>query len=230
MDCELDAQRTKALTIYQQLVAHYGEPAWESRLDPLSLLVTTILSQNTSDINQHKAYRRLRERFPTWEDVWQAPIEEIEEAIRPAGMAKQRAPRIKAALEFIMRERGELGLDFLKAMPVEEAKAWLTRIHGIGPKTAAIVLLFSFGMPAFPVDTHVHRVSRRLGLVPAGASPSQTQEVLERLVPPHLYYPLHVNLITHGRRVCKAQRPLCPACFLRHLCDDYQKRSTHDND
>lgn len=224
MDGNLDALRTKALTIHEQLVAHYGEPAWEPRLDPLSLLVTTILSQNTSDINQHKAYRRLRERFPTWEEVWRAPVGEIEEAIRLAGMARQRAPRIKAALEFIMRERGELRLDFLKTLPVEEAKAWLTRIHGIGPKTAAIVLLFSFGMPAFPVDTHVHRVSRRLGLVPAKASPSLTQEVLEQLVPPHLYYPLHVNLITHGRRVCKAQRPLCPTCFLRHLCDDYQKQ------
>jgi len=217
------ALRQKALSIYTHLFDVYGYPVWRPHLDPVSEIVSTILSQNTTDVNRDRAYEKLREQFPTWEEVRQAPIEDIEHAIRSAGMARQRAPRIKKTLDYILQERGELDLDFLRDMPIEEAKTWLTGIKGIGPKTAAIVLLFSLGVPAFPVDTHVHRVSRRLGLVPARAPAPKSQDILEELIPEELYYPYHINLITHGRRVCKAQRPRCSECFMSDLCDYNQE-------
>ena len=213
----------KALTIHARLIAAYGRPEWEAGDDPVSQIVNTILSQSTTDVNRDRAYRRLRQRFPTWEAVRAAPVEEIIEAIRPAGLAPQRAPRIQAALNAIAAERGALSLDFLRQMPAREARAWLQRIKGVGPKTASIVLLFSLGMPAFPVDTHIHRVSRRLGLAPAGASAPKVQEILEALLPAEAYYPFHLNLIAHGRRVCKAQRPRCDDCFLSDLCDYFSQ-------
>ena len=217
------ALRQKASGIYDHLLDVYGYPTWRPHLDPVSEIVSTILSQNTTDVNRDRAYEKLREQFPTWEEVRQAPIEDIEHAIRSAGMARQRAPRIKKTLNYILQERGELDLDFLRDIPVEEAKIWLTDIKGIGPKTAAIVLLFSLGVPTFPVDTHVHRVSRRLGLVPARASASKSQEILEELIPEELYYPYHINLVTHGRRICKAQRPRCTECFMSDLCNYNQE-------
>ena len=148
--CHPNVARAKALTIHCLLLDAYGEPAWHPHADPVSQIVSTILSQSTTDANRDTAYRRLRERFPTWEAVRRAPVEEVEEAIRPAGLAAQRSPRIQAALNQIAGEQGELSLDFLKEMSVAEATTWLTRIRGVGPKTAAIVLLFSLGMPAFP--------------------------------------------------------------------------------
>jgi len=216
--------KAKAQTIHQQLIETYGQPRWRPHLDPISEVVSTILSQNTSDGNRDVAFDRLRARFPTWEMVRDAPVTAIEEAIRPAGLAPQKAPRIKGALQFISQERGELSLDFLKEMPVDQAKAWLTQIKGIGPKTAAIILLFSLGMPAFPVDTHVHRVTRRLGLIGPKVSAEKAHELLEALLPADLYYPLHLNLIRHGRQVCHARNPKCEICPLQTLCDDYQGR------
>ncbi len=215
-----------ASEVYRRLAQHYGEPELSSSLDPVSQIVSTILSQNTNDANRDHAYRRLRERFPTWEQVLNAPIEAITEAIRPAGLAPQRAPRIKAALQHTLQQRGSLELDFLRGMPVTEAMRWLMEIEGVGPKTASIVLLFSLGMPAFPVDTHVHRVTRRLGLAPARATAEKVQEIIERIVPPAWYYPFHINLIRHGRRVCRARRPLCEECFLRDICADYRARNS----
>ncbi|MFN3928825.1 MAG: endonuclease III domain-containing protein, partial [Thermoflexus sp.] len=148
------ALRRKAQRIDRALEEYYGIPArW--RLDPLSELILTILSQNTSDVNSWRAFERLRERFPTWEAVRDAPVEALQEAIRPAGLSAQKAPRIQRVLRRITEERGQLSLDFLADWPVEEAKAWLRRLDGVGPKTAAIVLLFSLDKPAFPVDTHV---------------------------------------------------------------------------
>lgn len=223
MEVNQAALRQKASSIYDHLLDVYGYPVWRPHLDPVSEIVSTILSQNTTDVNRDRAYEKLREQFPTWEEVRQSPIEDIEHAIRSAGMARQRAPRIKKTLDYILQERGELDLDFLRDMPIDEAKTWLTGIKGIGPKTAAIVLLFSLGVPAFPVDTHVHRVSRRLGLVPARASAPKSQDILEELIPEELYYPYHINLITHGRRICKAQRPRCSECFMSDLCDYYQE-------
>ncbi len=223
MGDDRQALREKALEIFKRLVAEYGKPTWRSRGDPLEILVGTFLSQNTSDVNSSRAFAALRERFPTWEAVMTAPVDEVEEAIRPGGLARSKAPRIQAALRRILEERGELSLDFLAAMPLEEAKAWLQSLHGVGAKTAAIVLLFSFGRPVFPVDTHVHRISRRLGIVPGNATPEQTQEVWESLVPSEIFYPLHIDLIRHGRQVCKARDPRCHVCVLQDLCNHYQQ-------
>jgi endonuclease-3 len=213
----------KALEIHHILVNRYGLPDWRPALDPISEVVSTILSQNTNDNNRDVAFNRLRERFPEWDMVRQAPVEEIEEAVRPAGLAPQKAPRIKQALQFIHDERGGLDIDFLQDMPVEEAKAWLTQIDGIGPKTAAIVLLFSLGRPAFPVDTHIHRVTRRLGLIGIDVSAAKAHDVLERLVPPDLYYPFHLNVIRHGRQLCQARKPKCDDCPLQILCKYFQE-------
>jgi len=215
-----DALRAEALEVHRRLIEVYGERG-QKRSDPISTLVLTIISQNTNDPLRDRAFERLRERFPTWEQVRDAPEEEIVAAIQGAGLGPQKAHRIKAALERISRERGELDLDFLREMPVEEARHWLISFNGIGPKTAAIVLLFSLDMPAFPVDTHVHRVSKRLGLIPPKASRERAHGILEDLLPPEIYYTFHLNLISHGRGVCQARRPRCELCALRNLCDWY---------
>jgi endonuclease-3 len=216
--------RSKAAEIDRRLLEAYGEPAWVPSLDPVSQLVSTILSQNTNDINRDVAYERLRAWLPTWEQVRDADPQVVVEAIRPAGLANQKGPAIQAALRFITQARGELTLDFLAAWPVEEAKAWLASMKGVGPKTAAIVLLFSLGRPAFPVDTHVHRVTRRLGLIGPRTSREKAHDELEQLVAPERYFPFHIDLIEHGRRVCTSRKPHCPACVLRDLCDYYQQQ------
>ena len=207
----------RVLEIHERLLNAYGEPH-RSPHDPLATLVSTILSQNTNDRNRDRAFALLRERFPTWEAVRAADLEEVKEAIRTAGLADQKARTIKRALDYIAERRGRLELDFLREMSVDEAREWLMAIRGVGPKTAAIVLLFALDMPAFPVDTHVYRVSRRLGLVPARASRERAHTILAALLPPELYYPFHINLIRHGRRVCAARRPNCADCSLRDLC------------
>jgi endonuclease-3 len=207
--------------VHQKLLEAYGEPAWRPHLDPVSELVSTILSQNTNDTNRDVAYDRLRATLPTWEQVRDADAAQVIDAIRPAGLANQKGPRIQEALRFITEERGELDLGFLAEWPVDEAKDWLSSIKGVGPKTAAIVLLFSLGKPAFPVDTHVHRVTQRLGLIGSKVSREKAHDVLEGLVPSEEYYPFHLNLIQHGRQVCSSRKPACPSCILRELCDYY---------
>lgn len=211
----------KAETMVQRLIAEYGQPTWHSIGDPVEVLIGTFLSQNTSDVNSDRAFNALCARFPTWEAVMTAPTEAVEEAIRPGGLARSKAPRIQAALRRIFQERGEFSLDFLKDMPLDQARAWLQSFHGVGAKTAAIVLLFSLGRPVFPVDTHIHRISRRVGIVPSSATPEQTEAAWESLVSPEHYYPLHINLIRHGREVCKAREPRCHVCVLQDLCDYY---------
>jgi endonuclease-3 len=215
--------RSKALAVHQRLMEIYGRPQWRPHLDPISQVVSTIISQNTSDVNRDRAFERLRARFASWEVMRDAPVEAIEEAIRPAGLAQQKAPRIKGALQFITQERGDLSLDFLKDLPIDEAKAWLTQVKGIGPKTAAIILLFSLGMPAFPVDTHVHRVTQRLGLIGFKVSAAKAHVILEDLLPADIYYPFHLNVIRHGREICHARNPRCEICPLQTLCDYYQE-------
>ena len=202
----------------------YGEPVWRPHLDPVSELVSTILSQNTNDVNRDIAYDRLRVALPTWEQVRDADLADVIEAIRPAGLANTKGPNIQGALRHLTQDRGELSLDFLADRPVEEAKAWLSAIKGVGPKTAAIVLLFSLGRPAFPVDTHVHRVTKRLGLIGARVSREKAHGILEELVDPTSYYPFHLNLIHHGRQICASRKPQCNVCPLRDLCDDLQMR------
>ena len=207
-----------ALDIYQVLIEIYGEPQWRVHLDPISELVSTILSQNTNDVNRDRAFQELRKRLPTWEQVRDADVEAVKDAIRIAGLANHKGPAIVRALQQISEERGELALDFLREMPVDEAKAWLTGIRGVGPKTASIVLLFSLGMPAFPVDTHVHRVTGRLGLIGPKVTREKAHVILEELLPAETYYAFHLNVIRHGRQVCHARKPLCESCALRDLC------------
>jgi endonuclease-3 len=208
----------RALEIHRRLVELYGDHPDRPRLDPVAELVSTILSQNTNDRNRDRAYDRLLQRFPTWEAVRDAPAVEVAEAIRTAGLAQSKAPRIQAALRRISAERGVIDLAFLASLPLEEARAWLTAMDGIGPKTAAIVLLFAFGRPAFPVDTHIHRVTRRLGLIPESASREKAHMLMEALMPPETYYALHLNLIRHGRETCHPRRPACGHCCLLDLC------------
>jgi len=210
---------TKARLIHELLLAHYGEPAWRDSLDPLSELILTILSQNTADVNSGRAYQTLRARFPTWEAVLEADPAELAQAIRVGGLAHVKAPRIQAILRRLREERGDLSLDFLGNMSVAEARDYLLALPGVGPKTAACVLLFSLHKPAFPVDTHVHRVTRRLGLVPPKATPEKAGLLLEELLPQEAYYPFHINLIRHGRAICKAARPRCEACPIAQECD-----------
>ena len=216
----VNPETERTLRIHSLLLSAYGDHPWHPR-DPVATLVSTILSQNTNDVNRDRAFERLRERFPTWEAVRDAPPEALVEAIRPAGLAPTKAPRIQEALQRITAERGELSLDFLADLPLEEAREWLLSIPGVGPKTAAIVLLFALGRPAFPVDTHVHRVARRLGLIPEGTSREKAHQLLEALIPPEIYYPFHLNLIAHGRAVCHARNPECARCVLQDHCAYY---------
>jgi len=208
------------LRIHTVLLSEYGEPARQPG-DPVATLVGTILSQNTNDVNRDRAFDRLRERFPTWEAVRDAPLEELVDAVRPAGLAPTKAPRIQEALRRITAERGEISLGFLSDLPLDEAREWLLSIPGVGPKTAAIVLLFALGRPAFPVDTHIHRVTRRLGLIPDRTSREKAHELMEQLVPSEIYYPFHINLIEHGRAVCHARNPECARCVLQDRCAYY---------
>jgi endonuclease-3 len=191
----------------------------------LDQLVGTILSQNTNDTNSAQAFKRLRQQLPTWEQVRDAPVQDVIEAIRPAGLANQKGPRIQEALRRITEERGELSLGFLADLTVQEARSWLTSLHGVGPKTAAIVLLFSLEKPAFPVDTHVHRLSRRLGLIGDRVSAEKAHDLLEALVPPEWYYAFHLHLVRHGRQICHAHNPKCEICVLRDQCDFYRRNS-----
>jgi endonuclease-3 len=221
MSAAIEELPAKTIEIHRRLLEEYGEPTWRPYLDAVSELVSTILSQNTNDVNRDVAFDRLRSRLPTWEQVRDADIDIVIEAIRPAGLANQKAPRIQEALRLIAEERGELDLNFLADWPVEQAKDWLCSINGVGPKTAAIVLLFSMGRPAFPVDTHVHRVTKRLGLIGPRVSREKAHVALEELVPKVAYYPFHLNLIRHGRRTCSSRNPRCEECNLRDLCPYY---------
>ena len=205
--------------VVDRLLAFYGVPTWRDPLPPLDELVSTILSQNTNDRNRDQAFYRLKEVFPTWEQVRDAPKEQVIEAIRIAGLANQKGPRIQAVLRQIMEERGNLELSFLAEMPLEEARQWLLRFKGVGRKTAAIVLQFSLGRPAFPVDTHIYRVSGRLGLRPAGISLEQTHDLLEASIKPKDYYAAHLNLIRLGREICHARKPDCGRCPLNDICE-----------
>ena len=208
-----------ALEIHKKLIESYGEPKWREHMDPISELVSTILSQNTNDVNRDRAFAAMRERFPPWEAVRDADLGELKESIRTAGLANHKAPSIQRALRYVAEHRGDLSLEFLRALPVDEAKAWLTAIKGVGPKTAAIVLLFSLDMPAFPVDTHVHRVTKRLGLIGPHVNREQAHVVLEALLPPETYYAFHLNVIRHGREVCHSRKPQCEGCSLLNLCE-----------
>ena len=201
------------------LADEYGPFANEPRLEPAHELVFTILSQHTSDRNSERAFRDLMQRFGALESVADAAVADIEAAIAGGGLAKVKAPRIKTALNRIRElNGGSLDLSFLGEMPMGEARDWLRQLPGIGPKSAGIILCFSLGMPAMAVDTHIYRVSRRLGFIGPKVNADKAHEILEAAMPPEDVYPFHAALITHGRRVCKAQRPLCGACVVSYGC------------
>ena len=209
--------------IFQLLRDVYGQPEWRQHLPPVDELVSTILSQSTSDSNRDRGFNALKERFPDWESVMMAPVEEVTDTIRPAGLANKKAPRIQAALKRIEEDRGELELDFLADIPLDEALAWLTSMNGVGRKTASIVMLFSFDRPAFPVDTHVHRVTGRLGLIGPKVTADKAHQILENMGRPDTYYSMHLNLIQHGRQICSARNPKCDNCPLSGECDYFKR-------
>jgi len=214
-----------ALTIHKRLLDTYGIPEWRNPVSPLDELVSTILSQNTNDTNRDRAFKSLKARFPSWEAVRDADEHEVIAAIRTAGLANQKGPRIQNMLREITVQRGELDLDFLEKLSTEEASDWLRSFKGVGPKTAAIVLQFSLGKPAFPVDTHIHRVTGRLGLRPQKMNADRAHSYLAELFPPQSYYAVHLNIIRLGREVCPARRPDCEFCPLNDLCEYYIESS-----
>jgi endonuclease-3 len=218
MDTQFD-RSVQAIQVHQRLLETYGVPEWRSPLSPLDELVSTILSQNTNDRNRDQAFEALVRHYPTWESVRDAPEEELIETIRPAGLANQKGPRIQTILREITSQRGSLDLSFLSEMSDQDAWDWLISFKGVGPKTASIVLLFSLGKPAFPVDTHIYRVSGRLGLRPEGMNADQAHHYLGDLFPEETYPAAHLNLIRLGREICQARRPNCPACVLQDICD-----------
>jgi endonuclease-3 len=200
------------------LSADYGEKRWRPRQSPIEVLIQTILSQNTSDRNSGRAFERLVTSFASWEDMANASIGEISRSIKAGGLGEVKARYIKQSLEGIRRRLGGFEMDFLRKLPVDEARDWLRQLPGVGMKTASCVLIFSLGMPALPVDTHVLRVAKRLGLIDSKVSAEKAHKLLEGLVPPQDVYRFHVLLIEHGRKTCKAQRPRCKECALRELC------------
>jgi endonuclease-3 len=209
--------------VVELLEAEYGSVPWRPTGDPVAELVLTLLSQNTSDTNSGRAFIRLLHRFPDWQAILDSNVKDIEAAIQPGGLAPTKAPRLQALLrEVSSQTEGTFNLSFLRDMPLEDARGWLRRLPGVGPKTAACVLLFALGRPALPVDTHVHRVAKRLGLVPEKSSAEQAHELLEPMLTPDQVFPFHIQLIKHGRRTCHAQRPKCPACPLREVCPSAQ--------
>jgi len=201
-----------------RLEAAFGRPRLGRSLPPLDELILTILSQNTNDLNRDRAFRSLRQAFPTWESVMEADPARIEEAIRCGGLAHIKSRIIQEVLRRVRQERGRLDLDVLRRMPAEEARRYLSGFRGVGDKTACCVLLFACGHAAFPVDTHIHRVARRVGWVSSGATPATSHAVLAGLIPASRYLVAHVNLITLGRRLCRPRNPDCPACPLRRTC------------
>lgn len=204
--------RSLARWVHQQLLRHYGRPNWDCRNEPLDELIATVLSQHTSDINADRAFAGLKARFSTWGQVRDAPETELQDAIRSGGLAVVKAGRIHAILQALT------GSDGVIRLPTPITRQYLITLPGVGMKTASCVLLFGAGLPAIPVDTHVHRVALRMGVVPPRTGPDAATEALEMAIPPRDHYAFHINLIRHGREICKAQRPRCEICVLRTRC------------
>ena len=200
------------------LEKQYGIPRREGPGNPLDILIETILSQNTNDQNRDVAYRRLKKRFPRWEDVLGAKTKSIVSAIRPGGLAEQKAKRIREILHWIKKREGRLSLSFIKRMDSEEIKKTIGALKGIGPKTLHCLLLFGLGREVFPVDTHILRIGKRLGFIPEWMSAEKAHPWMVPLLPKRKSLSLHLNLIRFGRSICKAKNPLCNACFLNKEC------------
>ena len=212
------------------LSERYGPFPDEPRLEPAHEVVFTILSQHTSDTNSARAFGLLMEKFGTLEEVARADVAEIEEAITPGGLARVKAPRIKEVLNLVLELNGSLDLSFLSEMPLEEAKTWLRQLPGIGPKSAGIILNFSLGMPAMAIDTHIYRVCQRLALIGPKVTADKAHGILEAAVAPEQVFEFHVSFITHGRQVCKAQRPQCQECVVASECPAREQFMAEDRD
>jgi endonuclease III len=218
--------RARVARIREKLRDVYGVPLAPPHEDPLAELVLTVLSQSTNDRNRDVAFLRLRERFASWDEVRAAPVSEVEEAIRPGGISKVKSQRIHdilVAIEDTNKVRGSLDLDWMRDAPVPESRAFLCALPGVGRKTAACVLLFSYGLRDIPVDTHVSRVGMRLHLLRPGAPFEELHDAMLALTPPGAELEFHVNLLRHGRRTCHAQRPQCASCTLRRLCPAFRQ-------
>jgi endonuclease-3 len=209
----------QAQAIYDGLKQAFGEPQWEGGDNPVDELIWTILSANTNDTNSGRAFRQLKATFgDDWEDVRLAPLDAIKDAIRIAGMYNQKAPAIVATLTRIREQEGSYTLDHLATLELDAAMRYLTSLPGVGHKTASIVLLFCFNRPAFPVDTHIQRISQRTGIAGPKDSPEKIKRIWESLLPGAVYYPLHLNLIRLGREICHARGPKCEICPIQHVC------------
>lgn len=208
--------------VIHRLGAAYGWPVLRPHGDAVAELVLTLLSQNTADTNSGRAFTSLLRALPSWDAVVDAPVDQIEAAIQIGGLGKTKAPRLKAILEAARARASGWDLSFLREVDLEAARGWLLALPGVGPKTAACVLLFALGRPAMPVDTHVHRVAGRLGLLPPRATLEQAHRILEKIVEPDLVYQWHMTLIKHGRRTCYARRPACGRCVLADICPAYE--------
>ncbi len=214
----------KITSIAKLLRKSYGRHRFNREADSIGELIRTILSQNTSDTNSHRAYDNLRRRFKNWERARRAKVQAIKREVKIAGLANIKAPRIKGALEEIKRRCGSLSLDLLDGLDTQAGYRFLKSIKGVGPKTAACVLLFSFRKPIMPVDTHIFRVTKRLGILDERATHEEAQGYFSAVVPKNLIYEFHINIILHGREVCVARYPKCPICNLKRLCKYYEGR------
>jgi endonuclease-3 len=214
----------KATQMYELLLERYGHHPLVPRREPMHELISTILSHRTTGANESKAYQQMRAQFPTWEEVRDAPADELAAAIAPSNFAEAKAPKIKAVLAQIIAERGAADIGFLADLSVDEGMEWLTSLPGVGPKTASLVLLFCFAKPILPVDTHVHRVSQRVGLFGPKVNPTQAHPILWALLPQDAQwlYNFHINLLRHGQQLCVWGKPRCAPCPLKDLCDYYQ--------
>lgn len=216
--------RGKLNRITLLLEKEYGVPRRARPGNPLDILIETILSQNTNDQNRDRAYQRLKTRFPRWEEVLEGKTKLLVSAIRPGGLAEQKARRIREILHWIKKQKGKLSLSFLRKMDSEEIKKTVGALKGVGPKTLHCLLLFGLRREAFPVDTHIHRIGKRLGFIPERMDAEKAHEWMSPLIPKKKSLSLHLNLIRFGRSVCRARNPLCDACFLSGECPDFRHR------
>jgi len=204
--------------VIKLLEQEYGPRKWQPDRDPIDVLIGTILSQNTSDANSGRAFASIKASFDSWEAVASAPAEHIAQVIKSGGLSQIKAARIKQALEQIEKEQGRISLDSLKSMNMTEAEDYLMRLPRVGHKTASCVLLFSLGKPSLPVDTHVFRVAKRLGLIDSRVSVEKAHSLLQEQIPPSKVCQFHIHMIEHGRRVCRARQPRCDRCILSSIC------------
>ena len=204
--------------VLQNLRAVYGSPEREDSGDPLDVLIHTILSQSTSKQNHIRAFKSLKSRFPDWDQCRRARVNSIESAIKSGGLARQKSARIKELLNEIFARRGSLDLSFLRVIPLNEARDFLSSFRGVGPKTVACTLLFACERPVFPIDVHIFRIAKRLGLLPEKISDEQAHRLMEKTIPRSRYYEAHINLIRHGRTICRPANPKCNECCLIEYC------------